>query len=577
MVLAVVGLAVGPSLIVAHDGPARDFGPSLALARPPAASPTADEANTVIDTISNISAPLSGTFDPADGDLYFPDANYGLLAGDNSSNLTVISGATNSGVGQLYEGPFASLETPTYVPEDQEVYVPNQNGTYDTANNVTVLSDVDTIAAEVNTGNSSSPTTGVYDPATEELFVADQSTTSFLDLDDNVSVINVTTNSLTTQILVGIDPITGVYDPADGDIYVPNNDLSETNVSVIDGATNAVVATIGGLEEPITPAYDPVNQEVYVVDEASNNVTVLKGTSVVATVALEPAMDGGDQEATPAVDPVTGEVYIPAYGENDVVVLSPENEIVATIGPGPGDDAFSNYAPTYDPANGYVYVAGEDTDTGAGLLYAIDTTSNTVVVGIPVGTTPQTPTFDPVNDDLYVPNIDGNTISVVGGGTATPPPPGTYSATFSETGLTSGLYWDVTLNGTVKNETSAQIVFNDLPNGSYPYTLGPWEDPDGCVLNAATDSGSVVIDGASELVYVSFTCSVGSSPPPPSSGSSGFLGLPGNDGYYLIGLVVVVVAVLAVALAVRSRGRPPASPSSPGVPPPPPPPPPRAP
>ena len=105
--------------------------------------------------------------------------------------------------------------------------------------------------------------------------------------------------------------------------------------------------------------------------------------------------------------------------------------------------------PVYDPSDGEIYVSNGPDGTES----AINASTNTVVATISVGAGPIVAAFDSANDDLYVPNTspDGTgayNVSVIGGG---PAPhvtsPGTYSVTFTETGLPSGTSWNVTFNG----------------------------------------------------------------------------------------------------------------------------------
>jgi DNA-binding beta-propeller fold protein YncE len=71
---------------------------------------------------------------------------------------------------------------------------------------------------------------------------------------------------------------------------------------------------------------------------------------------------------------------------------------------------------TYDPANGNLYVplGGEP-----GIVAIVSGSSNTLRSNITVGDTPETPTLDPSNGDLYVSNLQSQNISVISGMTDT--------------------------------------------------------------------------------------------------------------------------------------------------------------
>ncbi|MGB6443222.1 MAG: thermopsin family protease, partial [Thermoplasmata archaeon] len=89
----------------------------------------------------------------------------------------------------------------------------------------------------------------------------------------------------------------------------------------------------------------------------------------------------------------------------------------------------------------------------------------------------------------------------------------TYSATFSEEGLPSGLPWQVTLNSVEKTLTTDggtdSLTFTGLPNGTYSYTVA---DNPGYHQSTLPYTGSVSVDGAAvsepALVYGVTTYSV---------------------------------------------------------------------
>ncbi len=65
----------------------------------------------------------------------------------------------------------------------------------------------------------------------------------------------------------------------------------------------------------------------------------------------------------------------------------------------------------------------------------------------------------------------------------------TYKITFTESGLSSGTTWYVTLNGTTKSSSNNTIIFNE-PNGSYAYTIQGISG-----YRANTYSGTITING----------------------------------------------------------------------------------
>ena len=95
-----------------------------------------------------------------------------------------------------------------------------------------------------------------------------------------------------------------------------------------------------------------------------------------------------------------------------------------------------------------------------------------------------------------------------GGGGGTPPPPSsTYTVTFTETGLPSGLQWSVNFNGVVYQSTTDQISISGQNSGTYSYYISNVIDT-AVVVNdiyyVGTSTGSVPVNGANANVAVSF-------------------------------------------------------------------------
>jgi hypothetical protein len=91
--------------------------------------------------------------------------------------------------------------------------------------------------------------------------------------------------------------------------------------------------------------------------------------------------------------------------------------------------------------------------------------------------------------------------------------------------------------------TTMNLIFEE-PGELYHFTIGPVRG-----YTATPSSGSVTVNRSSVGVFIIFTST-------PVSGEAnqtpGILGLPGYEGYVLIGTLVVLV-VIAVALAVVKR------------------------
>ena len=159
--------------------------------------------------------------------------------------------------------------------------------------------------------------------------------------------------------------------------------------------------------------------------------------------------------------------------------------------------------------------------------------TNRVVLSLPVGLGPDGLAWNNLTGSVYVANYESNDLSVL-----TPAP---FSVTFEETGLPSGTWWSVTLNGTTANSNQSTITF-DEPNGTFGFIVGSAGGH-----TPGPQSGEVRVEGTN---------------PPPiavwfASGSVSDLPL---WAYVLVGLVVAVVTVGVVSIKVKQGRRPPGGP-----------------
>ena len=123
----------------------------------------------------------------------------------------------------------------------------------------------------------------------------------------------------------------------------------------------------------------------------------------------------------------------------------------------------------------------------------------------------------------------------------------TFAVTFTETGLPAGTSWSVTLNGFPKSSTTDTITFQE-PNGSYAFTAGSVSG-----YTVSPSPGTIRVNGAAVSQPITFTSSTSNGE---THQTTGFLGLPGYDGYLLIGIIVAAAAAGTVILLLRKRNPP---------------------
>ena len=130
------------------------------------------------------------------------------------------------------------------------------------------------------------------------------------------------------------------------------------------------------------------------------------------------------------------------------------------------------------------------------------------------------------------------------------PPPNTvgYAVVITESGLPSGALWSVTLNGSTRSSTTTSITFHE-GNGSYAFSVGVVTG-----YTASPSTGTIHVNGAAIGQIVTFTST---SSKGKTNQTTGFLGLSGDEGYLLIGVVVAAVAAAVAVLLLRSRKKSP--------------------
>jgi hypothetical protein len=114
-----------------------------------------------------------------------------------------------------------------------------------------------------------------------------------------------------------------------------------------------------------------------------------------------------------------------------------------------------------------------------------------------------------------------------------------YAITFTESGLSSGTSWSVTLNGSTESSTTSTITFTEL-NGTYSYTVSNVSG-----YSVLPSSGSIKVSGSN--VSVSITYNPTSPSKTPSSGMSNI------EIYVIIGAVVAIAVVGSAIALIRKR------------------------
>jgi len=353
-----------------------------------------------------------------------------------------------------------------------------------------------------------------------------------------VYAINATTNHVEWTIPLlnmgcptGCAPHVQTYDPVNGDIYV--TDLTSDNVTVIHGDQPVAVVPVGCAPNGAT--YDGANQEVYVANEgctvsSPSNLTVVNGTTNRVTGEVYPVNGGpGITFDSSNGEIVTCENAIGTGSTNSVTFVNgSSNRLVASI---------SIYGAcqgaVFDPVNGYVFITDRTAPGGQDLsnVTLVDPTIHQIVLTMPVQKGPTGIAYDPSNWNIYVADSDTNNVSIL---------PQITRLTVHESGLPDGTNWSATVGGTTLFSTTRTISFPE-PNGTFSFSVARQGN-----LSANPSSGTVMVSGGRQWLNVTFAKG--------GASVSGFLGVPGETGYFvLIGIGALAALLIAAVVVVRRR------------------------
>jgi YVTN family beta-propeller protein len=190
-----------------------------------------------------------------------PKTNKAYVVNNGDGNVSVINGTTNEWIKDIDVGDRllgVAVDTDT-----AKVYVTHKSplpsvSVIDGNNNDTILKENITVGKD--------PIDIAVNPTTKKVYVVNNG-------DDNVSVINGTTNEWIKDIHVGKKPVRIDIDTKTNKIYVTNN--GSNNVSVINGTTNEWIKDIDVGDRPISVAVNPNTKKVYVGYSNSYELSII--------------------------------------------------------------------------------------------------------------------------------------------------------------------------------------------------------------------------------------------------------------------------------------------------------------
>src|SRR5262245_41592716 len=239
----------------------------------------------------------------------------------------------------------------------------------------------------------------------------------------SVSVIDATTNSVTNTILLdtefppnGLPNQSGIaVSPNGSRIYAAYNRTgsSSSSLAVIDAATNTVIDTVDVGRHPFGVVVNPTGSRVYVVnrycaEDLSYGTVVVINTANNKVLANIPV---GNDPLGIAINPSGTKVYVVGDDRVVSVIDTASNIVTSTFGVG-----IEPVGIAVNPAGTRLYVVNRRASLSTccnGNVSVIDTATNGLITNVEVNANPFGVSVTPDNSRIYVANADAGLVSVI--------------------------------------------------------------------------------------------------------------------------------------------------------------------
>jgi YVTN family beta-propeller protein len=323
-------------------------------------------------------------------------------AGSAGTAVPLLGGVTAAC--NFYGAPYGPAGA-VYDPSTDQVFVADSY-----TNTVEVIAaSSGTIVSSISLGPTCVAAFGeAYDPDLGEVFVAEAAAAS-------VVGISVSNDSVVSTIPVGGGPWNVAYDSGLNELFV--TELNQGNISVVSLTAHSVVATVSEarIQQPLGVAYDPSNGAVYVANslgDYTSTLSVISDASNTITATI-PVNCAGAPPATwlenpygVVLDSRTGDLYVSCEISDGLSIVSTANNSQVGFVPLNG----STTALAVNPSTGEVWAAGPFT----GDVYGVSDTSHTLLAQGPTGGYPfEGLAVDTRTGDLYVSNWKSADVAVL--------------------------------------------------------------------------------------------------------------------------------------------------------------------
>jgi YVTN family beta-propeller protein len=501
VLIVTVGLLLGSSLGVlraagwlrggtsVHDSPG---GPSAATlgSETPDGTPILNESTLVLFNNSLLPGDLlSSAGRQPSLEVYDPETNEVFVEGFYSGIIDVLSGTSNQVVNTIRAGPYAN--TLAYDPVNNNVYFGLQ-----TDDEVSVV-NASTDLTQRTVGIGFEPLAMAANPVTGNVLVTGwySTGTAF------AAVINGSYGTVQSTFSFGSDrfPIAGpnglAYDPATGDFYIASIASGlpagrDGNLTIVNGTSFAVVTNLSLPFLPASILYAAATSDFYLGNASGKDLVVFDPSTAEATGAI--ALPNTPGVLAYGAGP--RQIYVGIDGNVSVVNLS-TGSVARTFAVlrQPSGLAF-------DPVDGDLYVS----DYVWNNVSVVDLTTYRAVDSVLLGALPYFMAYDGANGDLYVVDVESSQLIVVNASgnrvvgyvpIGATPNGIAYDPETKEVYVTE-LYDD---NVSIVNGTTNTVV-GHLPTGKYPWSIA-YDGADGDLYVSNGDSYNLsVLDPVTRTV-----------------------------------------------------------------------------
>ena len=352
------------------------------------------EAKRIIATIPVGNSPSGIAVTPDNRFAYIANNDDHPFFMDNGipggSTVSVLDLSTNKLTKTIVDAGFNEPYTVTMNADGTRVYITNSNGT-----TISIIDTATNVVVGTITGFDG-PSDFAITPDGKTAYVNNYGGPAGVGSGNatTVNVVDLTTNTISGTITVGLAPASLAIRPDGAFVYVINyvdGNPGTGTISVIQTSDNTVVKTIPGFSGPFGIAITPDGRFAYVTNFGSNNFSPTAG-------GIAPNVVSGTTVSVVNLSSNTIEATITLGNQPSGIAITPDGRFAYA----------SNYNTFYLGPNFTNLTAGE------GVVNIIDICTNKVLCRVlVVGASPSAIAISPNGERAYVTNYTSNNVNVI--------------------------------------------------------------------------------------------------------------------------------------------------------------------